>query len=198
MISRPALIVPYPQFSAISYYTYDGTSSYDALNVKAEKRYSHGYLVALTYSYSKFLQATNLLNAGDARPANYISSNDFPNHLALSIIYDLPVGRGRQFLSHMGRVPEAILGGWNTSYIYLYQSGQALAFGDVLLTGDPHSVVLPAGQRTAQQWFNTSVFNRVTAQQLANNLITLSPTFSGARAAAYNSWDVSMIKHADP
>jgi hypothetical protein len=95
----------------------------------------------------------------------------------------------------MGRVPEAILGGWNTSYIYLYQSGQALAFGDVLLTGDPHSVVLPGSQRTAQEWFNTSVFNRVASQQLANNLITLSPTFSGARAAAYNSWDVSMIKH---
>jgi hypothetical protein len=195
VISRPSLIAPYPQFSAISYYTYDGTSSYDALNVKAEKRFSHGYLVALTYSYSKFLQATSLLNAGDASPAKYISSNDFPNHLALSIIYDLPVGRGRQFLSHMGRVPEAILGGWNTSYIYLYQSGQALAFGDVLLTGDPHSVVLPASQRTAQEWFNTSVFNRVASQQLANNLITLSPTFSGARAAAYNSWDVSMIKH---
>jgi hypothetical protein len=194
VISRQALIAPYPQFSSISYFTYDGKSWYDALNVKGEKRFSHGYLVSLTYSYSKFLAATNLLNPGDQKPAKYFSSNDYPNHLALSIIYNIPVGRGRQFLSHMGRVPEAILGGWNTSYIYLYQSGQMLAFGNVLLTGDPHSVVLPSSQRTAQHWFNTSVFNKVTSQQLANNLITLSPTFSGARAAAYNSWDVSLIK----
>ena len=195
VISRPALIAPYPQFSGISYFTYDGKSWYDALNVKAEKRFTHGYLVALTYTFSKFLQATNLLNPGDAKPAKYLSSNDFPNHLALSMIYNLPVGHGRRFLSGMGRIPEGILGGWNTSYIYLYQSGAVLSFGNVLLTGDPHSVVLPSDQRTAQQWFNTSAFNRVASQQLANNLVTLSPAFSGARAAAYDSWDVSLLKH---
>ena len=42
---------------------------------------------------------------------------------------------------------------------------------------------------------NVNAFNRVTAQQLANNVITLSPTFAGIRAAAYDSSDVSLIKH---
>ena len=39
------------------------------------------------------------------------------------------------------------------------------------------------------------MFNKNTAQQLANNLITLSPTFAGLRSAAYNSSDMSLLKH---
>ena len=56
------------------------------------------------------------------------------------------------------------------------------------------SIPLSSDARTAAQWFNVNGFNRVTAQQLANNLITLSPTFAGIRAAAYNSSDASLIK----
>jgi hypothetical protein len=44
VISRSSLLSAYPHFSAIGYYTYDGQSWYDALNMKLEKRFSHGYL----------------------------------------------------------------------------------------------------------------------------------------------------------
>src|SRR5205807_6893232 len=40
VISRPSLIAPFPQFSGVSYFTYDGQSWYDALNMKLEKRFS--------------------------------------------------------------------------------------------------------------------------------------------------------------
>jgi hypothetical protein len=195
VISRPSLLSPYPQFSGISYFTYDGASWYDALNMKFEKRFSHGYLVAATYTFSKFLAATNLLNAGDVTPAKYLSGQDYPHHLAISTVYELPVGRNRHFLSGMKAVPQAMFGGWNLSYIYTYQSGPPITFGNVLLSGNPKDIPLSSGDRTAAQWFNVNVFNRVTAQQLANNLITLSPTFAGIRAAAYNSSDSSLIKH---
>ena len=98
-------------------------------------------------------------------------------------------------LSGMRRVPQAIIGDWDLSYIYTYQSGPPITFGNVLLSGNPKDIPLSSSARTAAQWFNVSVFNRVTAQQLANNLITLSPTFAGIRAAAYNSSDTSLIKH---
>jgi len=45
-----------------------------------------------------------------------------------------------------------------------------------------------------REWFNTACFNRNTSQQLANNLITLSPRFGGIRGDSYNSWDASLIK----
>ena len=66
VISRSSLLSPYPQFSGITAFSYDGKSWYDALNVKVEKRFSRGYLVGLTYTFSKFIEATALLNPGDA------------------------------------------------------------------------------------------------------------------------------------
>jgi hypothetical protein len=195
VITRPGLLAPFPQFSAISYYTYDGNSWYDALNMKFEKRFTHGYLVSGTYTFSKFLAANTLLNAGDAAPAKFLSPQDYPHHVAISAVYELPVGRNRQFLSHLPYAVDTVLGGWNLSYIYTYQSGPPIAFGDVLLTGSGKDVALSGSSRTPGEWFNVNAFNRVTSQQLANNLITLSPTFAGIRAGAYSSSDASLIKH---
>ena len=98
-------------------------------------------------------------------------------------------------LPHMNGVPQAVFGDWDLSYIYTYQSGPPIAFGNVLLAGSAKDIPLSSADRTAAQWFNVNAFNRVTAQQLANNLITLSPTFAGIRAASYNSSDSSLIKH---
>uniref|UniRef100_Q022J6 TonB-dependent transporter Oar-like beta-barrel domain-containing protein n=1 Tax=Solibacter usitatus (strain Ellin6076) TaxID=234267 RepID=Q022J6_SOLUE len=194
VISRSALLSPYPQFSGIGYYTYDGQSWYDALNMKLEKRFSHGYLVSATYTFSKFLAANTLLNAGDTAPAKFLSPQDYPHHIAVSAVYELPIGKGRPLFPGIKGVPRLIIGDWNLSYVYTYQSGPPIAFGNVLLTGDPKSIGLDSAGRSAAQWFNVNAFNRVTAQQLANNLITLSPTFAGIRAAAYNSSDASLIK----
>ncbi|MCX6631123.1 MAG: TonB-dependent receptor, partial [Candidatus Solibacter sp.] len=195
VISRSALLAPYPQFTSVSNYTYDGKSRYDGLNVKVEKRFSHGYLVSMTYTFSKFIEATSLLNAGDAAPVRAISTQDFPHHLALSAIYELPFGRGRRLLPKLNSVAQALLGGWDTSYIYTYQSGPPIPFGNVILTGNLHDVPLPDNQRSAERWFNTSVFNRNTAEQLASNLVAFSPRFGGIRAEAYNLWDMALLKN---
>jgi len=107
----------------------------------------------------------------------------------------LPFGQGRRLVSHANKYLQPIIGGWDLSYIYVYQSGAPVAFGDVLLTGNANQIALPSGQRSSREWFNTSVFNTNAAQQLADNLVTLSPTFAKVRSAAYNSSDVSLLKH---
>ncbi|MDP2998979.1 MAG: carboxypeptidase-like regulatory domain-containing protein [Bryobacterales bacterium] len=196
VIARSALLTPFPQFTGVSSFTYDGTSWYDALNVKVEKRFSHGYLVGLTYTFSKFIEATSLLNPGDAATAKVLSSQDYPHHIALSGLYELPFGRGRKFLSGISSVPQAVLGGWQLSYLYTYQSGLPISFGNVILTGDLHDVPLPKDQRDNYRWFNTSVFNQKSAEQLASNVRTLSARFGGIRADAYNYSDVSLLKKA--
>jgi hypothetical protein len=58
-----------------------------------------------------------------------------------------------------------------------------------------NDVALPAGQRAVTQWFNVNAFNRVSSQQLASNIQTLSSAFSGVRAPAVNNWDFSVIKN---
>jgi hypothetical protein len=194
-IARSVLLSPYPQFAGVSYYTYDGRGWYNALNVRVEKRFSRGFMTQMTYTFSKFLEATSLLNPGDALPARAPSSQDYPHHISIAGIYELPFGQGRHFLPNVHSVANVLLSNWQIAPIYTYQSGAALGFGNAILTC-PLSAVPISGHNSdkIRQWFNTSCFNRNTAQQLANNLITLSPRFGGIRGDSSNSWDASLIK----
>jgi hypothetical protein len=128
-----------------------------------------------------------------SRPCRKQSVRRRINHSG-SVSLALPIGKGRPLLPGIKGIPRILIGDWNLSYVYTYQSGPPIVFSNMLLTGNPKDIPLGSADRTAAQWFNVNVFNRVTAQQLANNLITLSPTFAGIRAAAYNSSDASLIK----
>jgi hypothetical protein len=195
VISRQSLLSPFPQFSGVSTWSYDGKGWYDGLTAKVEKRFSRGYTVVFNYTFSKFIEQNTLLNPGDATPAKVISDQDFPHHVSLTAIVELPFGRGRRFGSHLPAAANYILGGWQFSPIYTYQSGPPLAFGNVILFGDIHDIALPKSERTIYRWINTSIFNRDNAQQLASNLRTFSPRFNGIRADAYNFWDASLLKN---
>jgi hypothetical protein len=124
-----------------------------------------------------------------------ISDQDFPHHVTLTAIWELPFGKGRKLGSSVSPVLNYIIGGWQFSPVYTYQSGPPLAFGNVILTGNLHDVPLPKSERTIYRWINTSLFNRDNAQQLGSNLRTLSPRFNGIRADAYNFWDASLLKN---
>ncbi len=195
VISRAALLAPFPQFNGVSYFTYDGISWYDAMNVRLEKRFSRGYTVVGNYTFSKFMEATNLLNPGDASPAKVISDQDFPHHFTVTSIFELPVGRGRKFLGNAPRGVNAVLGGWQISPVYTYQSGPAITFGNVIITGDIHDIPLSKSERNIYRWFNTSAFYADNAQQLDRNVRTVSQRFNGIRADAYNFWDISALKN---
>ena len=73
----------------------------------------------------------------------------------------------------------------------------ALGFANALLLPGQtiDNVLLPASERTVTRWFNTNAFNRVSAQQLASNVQTLSSAFSGIRAPHVNNFDISAIKN---
>ncbi|MGH9671974.1 MAG: hypothetical protein ACRD44_02245, partial [Bryobacteraceae bacterium] len=50
--------------------------------------------------------------------------------------------------------------------------------------------------RRAERWFNIDAgFNRNSAQQLASNIIGLSPRFTGVRADGINNFDLSLFKN---
>ena len=52
-------------------------------------------------------------------------------------IYDLPIRRGRRFGSGMGRLADFLVGGWQTSNIFLWQSGPFLTAYQPAGTIDP-------------------------------------------------------------
>jgi hypothetical protein len=194
--SRGALLRPYPQFGTITIEQPIGYSWYHALQVRGEKRFSHGYTVQLAYTWSKSMEATEYLNAVDVNPYETLSGLDRPHRIALSGIYELPFGKGRAYASSLPRPVDLFVGGWQFNAVIIYQSGQALGFGNAIFNGNIADIALPSSERSADRWFNTEAgFNRVNNQQLASNYRTFPIRFSGIRSDSQNRWDFSMIKY---
>ena len=61
-ISRATLLEPYPEFGSITAREPTGYSWYHSLQVKLEKRLSHGYTVQVGYTHSKYMEAIEFLN----------------------------------------------------------------------------------------------------------------------------------------
>ena len=59
VIPRAQLLSPFPQFNGVSSFTYDGSSWYDAMNARVEKRFSKGYMLVANYTMSKFIEANS-------------------------------------------------------------------------------------------------------------------------------------------
>jgi hypothetical protein len=83
------------------------------------------------------------------------------------MIYELPFGHGRRFLSNAGTVAEAILGGWQGTGILTLQSGAPFSVSMVTSQANtgtftrPDRVCngnLPTSQRSIQKWYDTSCF----------------------------------------
>jgi hypothetical protein len=182
----------------VSFTDHAGYSWYHALQTRLEKRFSAGYTFQVSYTWSKTMEAVEFLNNVDPRPYESISPLDRTHRLVASGIWEVPVGRGRQFGGALPGVVDFFVGGWQLNGIVQKQSGAPLGFGDVftLFTGAPDNIVLPRSQRSVDRWFNTDAgFNRNNAQQLASNLRVSPLRFSGIRSDGQSRWDFSAIKN---
>jgi len=156
-ISRRQLLLPFPNFGTITTTNNDGKSWYHSGQFTLDKRFSKGYGLQLAYTWSKWLQQTEYLNAADAKPTKMISDQDVPHRFAMSAFYELPFGKGQPFASGASRWVDAIIGGWQLEGTYSYQSGFPVPFGsDVFYLGG--KVSIPRSEQTKDRWFNTSAF----------------------------------------
>jgi hypothetical protein len=122
---------PYPLFNSIAGSLYDGYSNYNALQVRLEKRLSHGLSFVFNYAFAKTLDSgtgsgndtsvdvwQNAYNIS----ANYgLSKLDVKNTINGSATYELPFGHGRVFGLH-GLADEAF-GGWRATGVFQVHSG---------------------------------------------------------------------------
>jgi hypothetical protein len=129
---------PYTNWFSL-YSTFNaGAQNYQALEVDATHRLSHGLYFEANYTLAKNLAN----NQGDAPSAfagevnygvpvadRFNLRNDYGNvegtrhdRLLLTSIYQLPAGRGRQFLND-NRVMDLLLGGWELTNITLLETG---------------------------------------------------------------------------
>jgi len=188
------LLKPYPQFSGVSANMNSGFSWYHALQMRLEKRLSSGLSAQYSFSWSKMMEAISYLNATDLAPEKVISDQDRTFRSAVTMLYELPLGPGKPW-SSPSNVLSKMMGGWQVQGVYTNQSGQALGFGNAILLCPLDQVSFSRSQRSVSQWFNTACFNRVSSQQLASNVVTMSTRFSGIRGPGLNNWDISVIKN---
>ncbi|HEX7317120.1 MAG TPA: TonB-dependent receptor [Pyrinomonadaceae bacterium] len=221
-IARSQLLRPFPQFGDIITTNNDGKSWYHSGQLRVDKRFSQGYTIGAAYTWSKWLQATEYLNAADERPTKMISDQDVPHRLSLSGIYALPFGKNREFFGNANWLTNAALGGWQIQGVVALQSGFPVAFGsfnttsgntsgDLFYTGGEFDI--PSEQRNTARWFNTSAFTNLVAVRTANpslnstqlanittpinHLRTLPYRFSSVRRDYIKNVDLSLIKNIE-
>jgi len=141
-VQQAQLEVPYPQFT---YVTSDvppiANSIYHGLQVTIEKNYSNGLQLLVSYVWSKSIDDSSVdddnvtwlgsfLSLQDPNKPGLersLSTFDIPHVFQFGYTYDLPVGRGKAFLSNMPRVLDAVIGGWKTNGVWRESAGRPLA-----------------------------------------------------------------------
>lgn len=166
----------------------DGMSSFNALEAMLQRRFHNGLNLQLSYTWSKTLTDADSMqpccNAGGGLyqdPYNLyleksISSQDIPQNVVLSFIYELPFGRGKPILNH-GGVVNAIFGGWQVGGILRYESGQPLPFycaSDSFSPGwdDCFRYNPTPGQSVYNSAINQPGYNPLNAPYLNNSYFT--------------------------
>jgi hypothetical protein len=147
-ISLAQLLQPYPQYGGLTVYQWPGNRDhYYGLAISVTRPMAHGWTFLGTYNYS--LQSHTDYYDDFTYYANQLQWFDrgLPRHnLRLSGTYQLPFGKGKQYLSNASRVVDAIVGGWATSDIFYFMSGDLLSFPETGMICNPTENI-PAGYR---------------------------------------------------
>jgi outer membrane receptor protein involved in Fe transport len=179
---------PFPQFTAVTLDSPNlGSSTYHAFLLRVERRYANGLQFLMNYTFSKMLDNVNALTdlGGEPGYQDYynrgldksISSLDVTHNVSGSVVWDLPWGPGRRWMSSgaLGRV----VGGWEVSTLVTVRSGPAYGVTTQTNTcqcfsaGPQRANILsnpdlPAGQRSVQKWFDTAAFAQPATYMFGN------------------------------
>jgi hypothetical protein len=159
---------PYPQYLNIQDLANpNGNSTYNALQLKAQKRISFGLTAIAAYTWSKSLSDGEIAAGGGPVGEDFynrkndksISQDDVPQAFALSYVYELPFGPGQRFLKEPGAVGR-IVGGWTFTGIQQYSVGTP-----IVLSATDTLPIFNLGQRP----------NVVSGVPLENNLSNFDP-----------------------
>jgi hypothetical protein len=183
---------PYKDFSVLSVVPADFNSSYQSLQLNAEKRFSRGLQLLANYSWSKMIDNFAPPNVGvNANPFNRnldrgLSNDDVPRIFHFSAVWQIPVPKLQGFAKRA-------LAGWQLSSITNWQSGYPYSvfsgvdnsfsginrdYADYVGPDSPSLHGLSHAQQV-QRFFNTSVFtvNKIGTFGNAGKNILRGPSF---------------------
>ncbi|HTY61177.1 MAG TPA: TonB-dependent receptor [Acidobacteriota bacterium] len=122
---------------------YMGSSSYNSMQIKLEKRFKSGGMIMGSYTWAKLISDTDTLNgflednggvgsggqnAYDRKADRSLASFDVPHRFQVSYTYDLPIGSGQKLLSDAKGAMNKLVSGWGINGQTTFQSGFPLNF----------------------------------------------------------------------
>jgi hypothetical protein len=137
-IPRSFLLLPYSAFSEIELdYDDNDHALYNSMVVKVQKRFGAGLTLLSVFTWSRNSDqsfggvGSSLNGSPDAEPQNPYNLNaeyalaniDTPLHLATSISYELPIGKGKWLLNNANRAEQYAFGGWSINAVSVYSTG---------------------------------------------------------------------------
>jgi hypothetical protein len=205
-----------------------GINNYNALQASFKHRFSAGLLFTASYTFSKFLSdvggpeewgsingdqgGAGIRNFYDLKADWSVDGTDIPESLVLNYVYELPVGRGKQFGGGMNRVADAVVGGWQVTGITSVQSGFPLSIGPngngaSVYGGNQHADLTGAALKTGNCGKGTATnpsipvgskycfFNPAAFKAPASYTFGSAPRyFSNLRAPGYVNQDLTLAK----
>jgi hypothetical protein len=186
---QPLSSRPFPNWGRVNARAIGAIANYNALQIEGNRRIATGLTFDSTYTWSKNLtddQGTNgnsgfcgewsCNRSGETydRRAEYGNSFGPRTHnWTSSLVYQLPFGKGNRFANTANPVLNGVIGGWQTSNIFLFQTGPWLTPLIPAGTDDPSGTgsgfrghdqhpdrigaAYPASQNSGQ-WFLSSGF----------------------------------------
>jgi len=141
-VNAGQLLRPYPEYTNVSL-AGDGccNSNYNSFQLTVTKRFQNGGSFLAAYTNSKLISNTDTLTTwletgvGEVQDWNNLkkerslSSQDVPQRLVLSYVYDLPIGRGKRFFSDASGVVSKVVSGWGVDGVTTFQKGFPLPIG---------------------------------------------------------------------
>ena len=134
------------------------TNQYDALLGKVERRFSRGFSILGAFIWSRQFEEKSFIGPQQLGVINHTLGNeDRPFHVSIAPVWEIPVGRGKAVGSHMSKVLDAVIGGWQLSGVFTLQSRLPVQFNtDSFFSGKDFS--LARSVQNLNRWFDTTQF----------------------------------------
>ena len=192
---------------------YNGNAQYDALQTKVEKRFSDGLSILSAYTFAKSIDntpggfcigGTGPATCGPENPFDFdadraLSDLDVKHRFTFASVYDLPIGRNRQFLGKIPSVLDFFIGGFQFNNIITLQSGPVYSVttngGRVDIVGDSNPT---DAQRAQGRQLNIFAFRQSTTRifpNLANSAVIGNSERNAFRGNPQYYWDASLFKN---
>ena len=151
---------------------------YHDVEAMYQKRFSHGIQTAFMYTHV-WSRNQWVENQFDQTPEWEPNPNSRPNRFVWTAVWELPFGKGRQWVKE-GPM-QHVLGGWQLSWIYQWQTGPLIAFSNVYYYGTLDQLVSSLNhdihKQSIHQWYDPAADY--------NNLLNASNSASGAIPAGF-------------